>query len=168
MIAVALHAVMKGKPLNEREKQRIDVPKCSGKLGMLPEIKLAKIKTAISGALRYIKSYTGPSRTWFAYQDSLSEGCARLSVIVSDLPVSPQTAKLLVDLLLRMERKLMSAVDDSDGTVGECMQAIVETLQEYARLDPQCIRAFGVFEDIGDTSFGWEESLVKIFEAAKF
>jgi SWIM zinc finger len=167
MVAVALRAVMKGKPLNDHDKQRIDIPQCSRKLGTLSEIKLAKIKTKISGALRYIKSYNGPSHTWFAYQDSLSEGCGRLSAIISDLPVSPQTAKLLVDLLLRMERKLMTAVDDSDGTVGGCMQTIVEVLQEYGRLDPSCIREFGVLKNTGNTSFGWEEPLLKIFRAAK-
>ncbi len=64
-----------------------------------------------------------------------------------------------------MERKLMSAVDDSDGTVGGCMQAIVETLQEYARLDPLCIHEFGILEYIGDTSFGWQEPLMKLLRA---
>ena len=40
-------------------------------------------KAEISGALRYIKAYEGPSRIWFVYQDSLIEGRNRLSAIFS-------------------------------------------------------------------------------------
>ena len=164
MVAVAIHAVKKGKPLSEHDKERVDIPQCSGKLGTLSDKKLTETKNAITDALRYIKSYTGPSRTWFTYQDSLSGGCTRLAAIVSDLPVSAQTAKLLIDLLLRLERKLMGGVDDSDGTVGECMTAIVEVLQEYAELDHACIREFATLQKLGDTSFGWEEPLVNLLE----
>jgi hypothetical protein len=163
MVAVAIHAVKKGKSLSKNDKECIDHATCSGKLGTLSDTQLSKTKSAITDALRYIKSYTGPSRTWFAYQDSLSEGCARLRTIVSDLPVSAQIAKLLVDLLLRMERKLMGGVDDSDGAVGECMTSIVEVLQEYAELDPLCIREFAVLKNL-ETSFGWEEPLIKLLE----
>ncbi len=163
MVAVAIHAVKKGKPLSEHDKERVNRAICSGKLGTLSAAQLPKTKSAITDALRYIKSYMGPSRTWFAYQDSLSEGCARLATIVSDLPVSAQTAKLLIDLLLRLERKLMGGVDDSDGAVGECMAAIVEILREYAELDPACIREFAVLKNL-ETSFGWEEPLIKLLE----
>jgi hypothetical protein len=164
MVAVAIHAVKKGKPLSEHDKERIDRAICSGKLGTLSAAQLSKTKSAITDALRYIKSYTGPSRTWFAYQDSLSEGCARLAAIISNLPVSAQTAKLLVDLLLRIERKLMGGVDDSDEAVGECMTAIVEVLQEYAELDHTCICEFAALQKLGNTSLGWEEPLVKLLE----
>ncbi len=53
IVAVALHAVMKGKPLNEQDKRRINLPECSGLLGTLSDAKLAKIKTPFSDRLRF-------------------------------------------------------------------------------------------------------------------
>ena len=92
MVAVAIYAILGGRPLLEEEKQQ---------------------KNDIS-------------LTWFIYQNSLSEDCSRLAATVSELPVSLQTAELLVDLLLRMDKKLCTGgVDDSDGVVGGCMEEIV-------------------------------------------
>ena len=58
--------------------------------------------------------------------------------MVSDLPASEQTTQLLVDMLLRLDKKLcQGGVDDSDGTVGGFMyEQTVEVLKEYAKLDP--------------------------------
>src|SRR3989344_2021165 len=119
MVAVAIYAVMGGKPLNEEDKRLVSMVACNGRPGELSKEELAAVKKEITGAMKYIKPYNGPSRIWFSYQSSLSEGCNRLSKIVSELPVSEQTAKLLVDLLLRLDNKLCrGGVDDSDGTVG--------------------------------------------------
>src|SRR3989344_4993759 len=106
MVAVAIYAVMGGKPLNEEDKRLTSQAVCSGRLGELSKEELAATKKAITGAMKYIKPYNGPSRIWFSYQNSLSEGCNRLYKIVSELPASEQTAKLLVDLLLRLDNKL--------------------------------------------------------------
>jgi len=164
MVAVAIYAVMKGEPLSKEDKQLVDSPVCSGQLGELSKEELSETKKSITAAMRHIKPYRGPSRIWFAYQNSLSEGCSRLSMLVSKLPVSEQTAKLLVDMLLRIDKKLCeSGVDDSDGTVGGFVYETVNMLQEYAKLDPQCIRAFKKLCP-QSTCFGWEESLVKIFD----
>ena len=164
MVAVAIYAVLKGEPLTEKEKQSIDSPSCSGKLGVLTKEELDEIKKSITAALRYIKPYYGPSRIWFRYQDSLSEGCRRLSAIVSNLPVSEQTARLLVDLLLRLDKKLsLGGVDDSDGTVGGFIEETVQMLKEYAKLDSACLQAFRALEN-RETCFGWEEPLVKLIE----
>src|SRR3989344_8204514 len=95
MVALAIYVVQDGKPLTADDKKLVQNPTCSGKLGILSDKELSATKQAITVSLRYIKSYSGPSRTWFTYQNSLSEGCNRLSVIVSDLPVSTQTAELL-------------------------------------------------------------------------
>ena len=162
MVAVALYALFGGKPLATEDKEIISAPKCSGQLGELNKDELNAVKKAISSAMRYIKPYNGPSRIWFAYQNSLDEGCARLSKLVSELPVSKQTAKLLVDMLLRLDKKLcMGGVDDSDGTVGSFMEEVVEVLQKYAKLDSKCIKAFKKLYG-QKTCFGWEESLVKL------
>ena len=164
LVAVAIYAVMDGKELSDKDKEIISSPVCSGELGELSKEELAETKKAISSAMRYIKAYTGPSRTWFAYQNSLSEGCARLSKLVSDLPVSGQTAKLLVDMLLRLDKKLCTGgVDDSDGTVGGFIYETVEVLKEYVKLDTSCIKAFKKLCG-QSTCFGWEEPLVKIFD----
>lgn len=163
MVAVAIYAVMRGEPLTEEDKQSVGSPVCSGRLGTLNEEGLAAIKKSITGAMRYIKPYNGPSRIWFAYQDSLLEGCNRLSAIVSKLPVSEQTAKLLIDMLLRLDKKLCEGgVDDSDGAVGGFVYETVNALQEYAKLDSLCIKAFKKLCG-QSTCFGWEEPLVKLF-----
>ena len=109
MIAVALYAVIGGGKINKDEKEFIDVPVCSGRVGELSKEELVDIKKSITSATKYIKAYTGPSRTWFSYQNSLDEGCARLSTLVSKLPVSAQTAELLVGLLLRLGLTILTA-----------------------------------------------------------
>ncbi|MFH1412442.1 MAG: hypothetical protein ABIG10_00215 [bacterium] len=164
MVAVAIYACLDGKKLSKEDKKIVSSPECSGKLAELSKKKLAETKKAITSAMRYIKAYTGPSRTWFVYQNSLNEGVNRLSAIVSELPVSEQTAKLLVDTLLRLDKKLCTGgVDDSNGTVGGFIYEVVSMLQEYAKLDPTCIKAFEKLCD-QETCFGWEESLVRIVD----
>jgi len=162
MVAVAIRAVTGGKPLTDEDKRLVSQVACSGKLGELSKEELSTTKKSITGAMRYIKPYNGPSRIWFAYQSSLSEGCSRLSKIVSELPVSEQTAKLLIDMLLRLDNKLcQGGVDDSDGTVGGFIEEIVQMLKEYAKLDSSCAKAFNALKD-RETCFGWEEPLLEL------
>ncbi|MBI4117680.1 MAG: hypothetical protein HY453_01195 [Parcubacteria group bacterium] len=164
MVALSIHAVMNGKKLAKEDKNRVSSPICSGKRGELSKEGISEIKKAITSAMSHIKPYNVPSRLWFSYQNSLDEGCARLAKLVSDLPVSVQTAELLVDLLLRLDKKLCTGgVDDSNGTVGGFIEEVVLMLQEYAKLDNKCVR---VFEKLcgKETCFGWEESLVKIVD----
>lgn len=164
MVAVALYAVLRGRKLREEEKQQRTEPMCSCKIGMLDVERAAETKASIAAALRLIKPYNGPSRVWFSYQNSLTEGCNRLAPIISDLPVGEKTAALLVDLLLRLDRKLCTGgVDDSDGTVGGFMQSVVAVLEEYAEHDPVCIRTFKKL--LGHaTCFDWEAPLIKILD----
>jgi hypothetical protein len=161
MVALAIYVVQDGKPLSNNDKKLVQNPTCSGELGTLSDNELLAVKQAITASLRYIKAYTGPSRTWFAYQNSLSEGCNRLSAIISDLLVSIQTTELLVDLLLRLDKKLCTGgVDDSDGEVGGFIEEVVDVLQEFAKLDPSCINAFNKLKN-RETCFGWEKPLLK-------
>ena len=160
MVVVAIYAVMGGKPLSDEDKRLTSQAVCSDRLGELSNSELVAAKKEITGAMKHIKSYNGPSRIWFSYQSSLSEGCNRLLKIVSELPVSEQTAKLLVDLLLRLDDKLCrGGVDDSDGTVGGFIEEVVAILQEYAELDPNCSKAFNELRG-RETCFGWEEPLL--------
>lgn len=164
MVAVAICAVTGGEPLTDEDKRQVSQVVCSGRLGELSREELKAIKKEITGAMKYIKSYIGPSRTWDAYQSSLSEGCNRLSKIVSDLPVGGQTAKLIINMLMRLDYKLShSGVDDSDGAVGGFIEEMVQALKEYAKLDPECMNAFAELAD-KETCFGWEEPLVKLFD----
>lgn len=162
MVAVAIYAVMGGKPLSDEDKRLVPHLMCSGRLGDLSKGELSAMKKSITGAMKYIKPYNGPSRIWFSYQSSLSEGCNRLSKIVSELSVSHQTSGLLVDMLLRLDNKLCrSGVDDSDGTVGGFIEETVQVLKEYARIDPSCAKAFNELKG-KETCFGWEEPLAKL------
>lgn len=91
---------------------------------------MSATKKGLTDTLRYLKPYHGPSRLWFSYQQSLEEGCCRLAKMVSELPASPQAAKLVVDLLLRLDKKLsQGGVDDSNGTVGSFMEDALRVLQ---------------------------------------
>jgi len=164
MIAVAIYAIKKGEKLNEEEKEIIEELICNENLGELSKEKLIEVKKAITYAMRFIKAYTGPSKYWFTYQGSLSEACARLRKIISKLPISKQTAQLLVDVLIRLDKKLCKGgVDDSDATVGELIEETVALLQKYAELDRECIRAFKKLCAVS-TCFDWQEPLVKIFD----
>jgi hypothetical protein len=162
LVAVAIAAVKNGQPLEESEIRPVNAPNANSQMGELSEKDLAQTKQAITSAIRYIKAYSGPSRTWFAYQGSLQEGCNRLSDIVSNLPVSAQTAKLLVDILLRLDHKLMTGgVDDSDGTVGSFIQDSVIVLKQFVYLDPDCKSALYRLT-YRPTCFDWEVPLVEL------
>ena len=164
IVALALYAVMDGRSLTDKDKQLSHHVECSKRREVLSKDELTVVKRTITESMRYIKPYRGPSRTWFANQDSLREGCNRLSVIVSDLPVNEQTADILVKLLLRLDKKLrVGGVDDSNGIVGGFMTEVVEMLEEYVQVDPNCIKAFELLID-KKTCFEWEESLVRILD----
>jgi hypothetical protein len=164
MVAVAICAVMDGKKLSNEDKKQYSEAWCSGKIGRLSQTEISSVKKEITDAMRYIKPYNGPSRIWFRYQDSLSEGCARLAKIVSDLPVCLETARLLADTLLRLDKKICGGVDDSDGTVGGFIEETVAILQEYTKLDPKCIEAFEKLRN-RETCFGWEDPLLEILKS---
>ncbi len=147
------------------QKQIFHNVECSKRRDILNKEELKAVKKSITESMRYIKPYSGPSRTWSANQDSLREGCNRLSVIVSDLPVNKQTAEVLVNLLLRLDRKLcVGGVDDSNGIVGGFMTEVVEMLEEFAKIGPDCIDAFESLVGIGITCFEWEEPLIRILD----
>lgn len=165
MVALALCAVMDGKPLCDKDKQLSHCVERSKRRDTLNKEDLAAVKKAITESMRYVKPYSGPSSTWFRNQDSLQEGCNRLSVIVSDLPVNKQSAEILAKLLLRLDRKLrVGGVDDSNGIVGGFMTSVVEMLEKYAQIDSDCINAFKLLIGIGITCFQWEEPLVRIWD----
>ena len=104
MVSLAIYAVKRGGKLSQNDKIQIIKPTSSGVLRELSEAELKAVKQEITSTLKYVKYYSGPSRTWFAYQDSLTEGCNRLSAIIGRLPASRRSADLIVDLLLRLDK----------------------------------------------------------------
>jgi len=164
MVAVAIMAVKGDSPLKDSEVEYLEKPRCSGRTGELADKEMELVKTSIAQAYKMIKAYTGPSRIWFSYQAKLSEGCARLCAVLSQLPVSLQTADLIIKLLLQLDRKLCTGgVDDSDGTVGGFVEEAVVLLQDFAGLDKECLKSFEKLVD-RETCFGWEAPLVALLE----
>lgn len=131
MVVVAIYAVKTGEKLTDEDKTQITKSAASGILGELSEVELKAVKQEITIAIKHIKDYVGLSRAWFTYQDSLREGCNRLSAIIGKLPTSKQTAELIVDLLLRLDKKIQYGVDDSNGTVGGFIEETVQALKQY-------------------------------------
>lgn len=161
LIAVAIRAAARGKPLSASEKKLQSEPVCSGRIGELHEHDLDAARTAIAVAMKFIKAYRGPSRTWFPYQDSLAEGCYRLSAVFSELPVCRERTELALQTLLKLDKKLCEGgVDDSDGIVGGFIESAVKMLKQFASLEPSCAESFKILEG-RETCFDWEGPLLK-------
>ncbi len=153
-----------GEPLSSDEATQITAPSCNGIIRQPSSIEIETAKKSITATMQYIKPYHGPSRTWDTNQESLEEGCSRLSTIIAGLPIHTETAEILVNLLLRLDKKLQnSGVDDSNGIVGSFIEQVVDVLKEYAKLEPACKSAFIKLCKVG-TCFGWESSLVELVD----
>ena len=162
IVALAICAVKNGKPLDEKEKNQKNELTFSGKTEELTKTEFEELKKEVSHAARYIKSYNGPSSTWFAYQDSLTEGCNRLRSVFSELPANPQLTKFILEILLKLDDKLScGGVDDSDGTVGGFIDETIELLKEFVRVNPDCKKEFKILEE-RSTCFDWEKPLLEI------
>jgi hypothetical protein len=166
LVAAALSVIKNDKPLTKQERAYLATLEFSNKLGELTADKLEKFEQEITKNMKYIKLYSGSSRYWDAYQASLCEGVDRMIPIISKLPVSLQTAKILVKILLRLEKKLMNGVDDSDGTVGDFMIDIVELLKKFIKKDANCLKAVEKLQNMETTSFNWEKDLLLILNAS--
>ena len=169
MIAVAIYSLKQGKPLTEAEQQFVDhfefVP--DSNLDIDDPEQFIILKAQIKSALEYIAPYEGPSRIWFQYQDNLSKGCTKLHLILSRLPINPKTVKFILGLLLRIDRRLSSGgVDDSDGTVGDFIEQVVDALANASSAHPEIIPEFKRLLN-RETTFGWEEKLVEIYKKHK-
>ncbi len=137
MIALAIALVYKFRP---NDTKIIDIPLdqaiCSGQKRDITEEEVKNIKFEIKRGLSFIKSYTGPSSKWFYYQDSLIKGSRLILLTLSKLPVCEKSADICIDLLKKLDKKLLSGgIDDSDGTIGDLMVQIVEVLNLFVSLD---------------------------------
>lgn len=140
MIALAIAVVHMHRPENAKPiAHPLDQAVCSGEVRDIAPEEAQKIKRNITAAMRHIKSYNGPSRVWFQYQDELTKGCRLILLSLAELPICEKSVDIVIDVLKRLDRKLAGAVDDSDGTVGDAMQEIVELLNLFSDIHPAII-----------------------------
>lgn len=136
MIALAIAVVYKNNPDGlEISNTPVDQAVCSDEIREITENEIKDFKDDIRTALTYLKSYTGPSSKWFQYQDSLTKGSRLILIAISKLPVCEKSVLLCVDVLKRLDKKLLGPVDDSDGTVSNVMYQIIEVLRLFMDLN---------------------------------
>ena len=123
-------------------------------------VDLSEVKILIKEGMKQIKEYSGHYRNWFHYTMSLASGAEMLSDAVQELPSTRENAKYLWSLVLRLDKKLSSGVDDSGGAVGGCARGIVAQLAKYAKEKPELKKVIEKFCDI-KTGFGFEDDLRK-------
>lgn len=133
MLALAIATVHKYSP---QDVAVIDHPLnqavCSEKVKEVTTQELSEVEDEIKIGLSHIKSWSGPSKKWFEYQDNISKGSRIILLALSKLPVCEKSATVCIALLKKLEKKLLGPVDDSDGTVGNLMEEIVELLCLFA------------------------------------
>jgi hypothetical protein len=122
---------------------------------------LADVKRSVSEGMRKLGSYSGPSSTWWSYQRKLATGSGIITDAIEGLEPSPKHAEYLWSLVLRISNKLATTgIDDSDGTVGDCVYSIIEKLAEFGTQMPELKPLLKSFcKD--DTGFGFEDELRK-------
>ena len=137
MLALAIVLVYKHRPDDtEMIKQPLDQAVCSGEIREITKDEILNIKIEISKGVGLLKSYNGSSSKWLQYQDCLIKGSRLVLLALSKLPVCEKSALICMDLLKRLDKKLLnSGIDDSDGTVGDLMYKIVEILNIFADSD---------------------------------
>src|SRR3989339_550498 len=158
MIALAVAVVYKHRP-NDTEiiKQPLDQAVCSGEIRDITKEEIKDIKVEISRGISLIKSYDGPSSKWFQYQDGLTKGSRLILMALSRLPVCEKSATICISLLKRLDKKLLNGgIDDSDGTVGDLMDQIVEVLNLFASLDDNLKKFIAKNLPKGEV-FNWEK-----------
>lgn len=125
---------------------------------------LDAVKQLVASGMRKIKPYHGPSKIWFSYQRELDVGAGMIEEAVKNLPASKENAKYIWSIVLKLSKKLShGGVDDSDGTVGGCISALVEQCGKYAKEKPELKPMIQKFAE-DDTGFGFEDELLKMIE----
>ena len=74
---------------------------------------------------------------------------------LSKLPICEISAKLCIDFLTKLDKKIYNGVDDSDGVAGDLMTDMVEVLNLFVNIKPN-LRDFVIKHLPKKTSFGWE------------
>ena len=160
MIALAIASVFTYRP---KDTSVITIPLdqavCSGKVRDITNEELKSIKSEINIGMRLIKSYNGPSKKWFAYQDSLIKGRRLLLLTLSKLPVCRDSTDMCIAPIEKLDDKLAnSGIDDSDGTVGGLVSDIMGLLCMFKQDDPS-LKQYIIDKFPKQTNFEWENQL---------
>ena len=159
MIALAIASVAKYRP---EDSKVVDIPLdqavCSGEVRDITKDELSTIKKEIRSALIHIKSYSGPSKTWFAYQSSLLKGSRLMLYALSKLPVCKTSADVCINLIIKLDNKLAnSGIDDSGGTIGDLVEQIMELLSMF-RDENLGLKTYIIDKFPKQTNFNWEKN----------
>lgn len=118
-------------------------------------------KQLVAAAVRKIKPYHGPSKIWFSYQRELDFGSGCIVEAVQKLPATKENAEYLWSLVLKLSKKLShGGVDDSNGTVGNCIASLVKQCAGYAKEKSELKPIIERFTE-EDTGFGFEDILIE-------
>jgi len=62
------------------------------------------------------------------------------------MPVGLQSTELIIKTLLKIDKKLSSTgIDDSNGIVGGFLENAGYFLNDFAKINPECIKKFKIF-----------------------
>lgn len=109
MLALAIALVYKYRPDDIKIIDHpLDQAVCSGEIRDITSDEIKNIKAEISKGFSLIKSYNGPSSKWFQYQDSLTKGSRLILLGMSKLPVCEKSVMVCIDVLKRLDKKLLN------------------------------------------------------------
>lgn len=87
-------------------------------------------------AFKYIKPYHGKSRLWFRYTAKLEAAALMLQDVADAIKTSPEGARFLWRIVTRLARRLfLGGVDDSDGSLGDAVDYIIQKIARMAKND---------------------------------
>lgn len=156
MLALAIALVYKYRPEDTKQiQQPLDQAVCLGDIRSITQDEVDAVKKGITEGLRCIKSHGGGSAGWSQYQDSLIKGSRLILLVLSNIPVCKDSVMICIDVLKRLDKKVLNGVDDSDGTVGELMCQIVEVLNLHVSFDSS-LKEFVIQKLPKGESFDWE------------
>lgn len=139
----------------------------SGKVnetGNISPKNLPEVKLLVSKAFKKIKPYEGPSKIWFSYQRSLEVSAGEILEATQNLLANKENADYLWKLVMKLSYKIAyTGIDDSNGTIGNCIFEIVQQLGKFAKQKPELKPILQKFTQM-DTGFGFEEELAELIK----
>lgn len=129
-----------------------------------PKYDMDAVQQLVANGMEKLRPYYGPSRIWSLYQDELDVGLEMIEKAVKNLPANKENATYIWSLVLKLCKKLThDGVDDSDGTVGYYISALVEQCGRYAKEQPELKPMIQKFSE-DDTDLGFEDELRLILD----